>query len=117
MKDNNNYVRLHTSHDKFEVFNLPHKSTEPIKISLRRLLDTQSKSYYNIALSIGISPTQIYRFLRGNIKFPNERHLTLLAKALEVKPEYFAEYRIHKIKNFLLENRSFIDNIIDKYIK
>ena len=111
-----NYVRLYTTKDKFEIHNIPKKSVEPICTSLKKLLETQPKSYYNVALSINISPTQIYKYLQGKIKLPSQQHLELLAKTLEVKPEYFAEYRIHKITNYLLDNLDIIDKIIKKYM-
>lgn len=59
--------------------------------------------------------------LKNREKSPPVKTIEIIARGLGIDPEYFLEYRIHKITDFLFENPehlrqiiSYIDRIKDK---
>jgi transcriptional regulator with XRE-family HTH domain len=44
-------------------------------------------------------------------KVPPIETITNIAQALEIKPEFFVEYRIHKICEILYNNPEFVDEV------
>lgn len=50
--------------------------------------------------------------LKNRKKCPPINTIEIISKGLNIPAEYFLEYRIHKIKEFLLENPELADEIL-----
>ena len=50
--------------------------------------------------------------LKNRKKQPPIRTIEVIAKGLNIPPDYFLEYRIHKITDYLLENPELIEPIM-----
>jgi transcriptional regulator with XRE-family HTH domain len=74
-------------------------SNEPFGQALRPLMDARGLSYRGLAQQIrkfdksGISHAHINMLANGHDK-PSMRAMELIARACEVEPDYFAEYRL-----------------------
>jgi len=80
-------------------------SHEPVTVALRRLLDENGATLRAVAAKTresdragkGINHTYISAVLSGREK-PSPRSLELIARVLNVEPEFFAEYRMWKLR-------------------
>ena len=78
---------------------------EPITVVLRRLLDERGATLRGIASRTraldesgrGMNHTYISAVLNGR-ESPSPRSLELIARALEISPEFFIEYRMGKLR-------------------
>jgi transcriptional regulator with XRE-family HTH domain len=81
---------------------------EPVTVALRRLFDEQNRSLRRVAARTqeldetgqGINYTYISGILSGR-ETPSPRALALLARAFDLEPEYFIEYRMRKMRDAL----------------
>jgi transcriptional regulator with XRE-family HTH domain len=75
------------------------ESTQPFGEALRALMDARGLTYRGLAQAIreiderGLTHAHINMLANGHDK-PSLRAMELIAAACEVKPEYFAEYRL-----------------------
>lgn len=75
------------------------ESTQPFGEALRELMQERGFSYRGLAEAIGkmdqqgITHAHINMLANGHDK-PSQRAMELIARACEVEPDYFAEYRL-----------------------
>lgn len=78
---------------------------EPVTVVLRQLLDERGATLRGIASRTreldetgkGMNHTYISAVLNGR-ESPSPRSLELIARALDISPEFFIEYRIEKLR-------------------
>ena len=78
---------------------------------VQRLMDEQSVTYRQLASSTGLSAGYLNHLVHGNRPVPSNDVVQTLAKALEVEPEHFREYRLRAITEQLEEMPEMVDRL------
>ena len=83
------------------------RSTKPMTQSLRELLDEKAWSDTRLMYEADVAPSTVSSYLSGKrgvkMDFRSISTMEKFAKALEVEPEYFLEYRQFKAQEMLRE--------------
>jgi transcriptional regulator with XRE-family HTH domain len=83
------------------------RSQKPVTESLRELLDEKKWSDTRLMYEAEVSPSTVSSYLSGKrgyaLDFRSIRTLEKFAKALQVEPEYFREYRQYRAQELLRE--------------
>ena len=75
--------------------------------------DNGDISYGKISLSVGILESTINALAnRKRAKPPSDEVLKKISNYFKVKPEYFYEYRLKKLLEFIDSNREFLDHCL-----
>ena len=76
---------------------LPERSTQPIRVALRELLDDRDMTDTELMARADVSPGTVSQYLSGRrgtrMNSQALRTVEKLAAALQVSPTYFLEYR------------------------
>jgi len=76
-------------------------------------IDNNDISYGKISLSIGMLVSTINALVnRKRATPPSDEVIKKIAKFFDVKPEYFYEYRLKKLLEYIDSNREFLDDCI-----
>lgn len=86
-------------------------SKEPFGATVQRLMDEQSVTYRKLAAQTGLSAGYLNHLVHGNRPVPSNDVVVTLAKALEVEPEHFLEFRIRVITEKLAGMPQLIDRL------
>ncbi|MBN2073622.1 MAG: helix-turn-helix transcriptional regulator [Actinobacteria bacterium] len=65
--------------------------------ALLELKNASGLSYMKIAVKAGVSDTYLVNIVQGKNLAPNDENIRKIAGALNVKPEYFKEYRQRRL--------------------
>ena len=86
-------------------------SKEPFGATVQRLMDEQGVTYRQLAAQTGLSAGYLNHLVHGNRPVPSNDVVTTLAKALEVEPEHFREFRLRTITERLEAMPELIDRL------
>lgn len=94
------------------AFTIPEHSIEPLDRSLKKLMGATGYSEGGLAKRIGISTTSIYHYLHA-LRKPKDSVMERLARAFDIKPSYFLEYRLNELCDYLNRNPKLLDIFLD----
>ena len=77
-------------------------SEEGFGDTVQRLMDEVGVTYRQLAARTGLSAGYLNHLVHGNRPVPSNDVVVTLAKALEVEPEHFREYRVRMIQDNLV---------------
>jgi len=86
-------------------------SNKKFNIALKEILVENKVKLRGLANKTKFNFTYFSK-LTNRTKQPPVRTIEVIAKGLNIPPEYFMEYRIHKIADYLLENPGFIEPVM-----
>ncbi|MFC2159969.1 helix-turn-helix domain-containing protein [Actinomycetota bacterium] len=90
-------------------------SNKKFNIALKEILDENKVKLRGLAGKTKYNFTYFSK-LKNRIKQPPIKTIEVIAKGLNIPPEYFLEYRVYKIKEYLLKNPELIEPVMS-YIK
>jgi transcriptional regulator with XRE-family HTH domain len=79
--------------------------------TVQRLMDELGVTYRQLASRTGLSAGYLNHLVHGNRPVPSNDVVVTLAKALEVEPEHFREYRLRMITERLEAMPALIDRL------
>lgn len=79
--------------------------------TVQRLMDEQAVTYRQLAARTGLSAGYLNHLVHGNRPVPSNDVVGALAKALDVEPEHFREYRLRAITDRLEAMPALIDRL------
>jgi transcriptional regulator with XRE-family HTH domain len=79
--------------------------------TVQRLMDEVGVTYRQLASRTGLSAGYLNHLVHGNRPVPSNDVVVTLAKALEVEPEHFREYRVRMITERLEAMPALIDRL------
>jgi transcriptional regulator with XRE-family HTH domain len=83
----------------------------PFGETLTGLMAEQGVTYRHLAATAGLSAGYLNHMVHGNRPVPANDVIARLAKALDVEPEHFREYRIRVITERLEEMPDLVDRL------
>ncbi|HEU5215490.1 MAG TPA: helix-turn-helix transcriptional regulator [Gaiellaceae bacterium] len=86
-------------------------SEEGFGETVQRLMDELGVTYRQLAARTGLSAGYLNHLVHGNRPVPSNDVVAALAKALEVEPEHFREYRLRMITERLEAMPALIDRL------
>jgi len=86
-------------------------SKEGFGATVQRLMDEQGVTYRQLAAQTGLSAGYLNHLVHGNRPVPSNDVVKTLARALEVEPEHFREYRIRYITDKLETMPELVDRL------
>lgn len=86
-------------------------SEEAFGPTVERLMDEQGVTYRQLAARTGLSAGYLNHLVHGNRPVPSNEVVQTLAKALEVEPEHFREFRLRSITERLEKMPELIDRL------
>jgi transcriptional regulator with XRE-family HTH domain len=86
-------------------------SDEGFGMTVQRLMDEQGVTYRQLAAQTGLSAGYLNHLVHGNRPVPSNDVVKTLAKALEVEPEHFREFRLRSITERLEAMPELIDRL------
>jgi transcriptional regulator with XRE-family HTH domain len=86
-------------------------SEELFGATVERLMDEQGVTYRQLAARTGLSAGYLNHLVHGNRPVPSNDVVETLAKALDVEPEHFREYRLRSITERLEAMPELIDRL------
>ena len=86
-------------------------SEEAFGATVQRLMDEQGVTYRKLAAQTGLSAGYLNHLVHGNRPVPSNDVVQALAKALEVEPEHFREFRLRSITERLEAMPELIDRL------
>jgi len=86
-------------------------SSKKFNIALKEILDKNKVKLRGLAGKTKFNFTYFSK-LKNRPKQPPIRTIEVIAKGLNIPPEYFLEYRIHKVTDYLLENPELIEPVM-----
>jgi transcriptional regulator with XRE-family HTH domain len=86
-------------------------SEEGFGETVQTLMDELGVTYRQLATRTGLSAGYLNHLVHGNRPVPSNDVVSTLAKALEVEPEHFREYRLRMITERLEAMPALIDRL------
>ena len=86
-------------------------SDEPFGPTIERLMTESGTTYRALATRTGLSAGYLNHLVHGNRPVPSNDVVETLARALEVEPEHFREYRLRTITERLEEMPELVDRL------
>ena len=86
-------------------------SEEGFGATVQRLMDEQGVTYRQLAAQTGLSAGYLNHLVHGNRPVPSNEVVKTLAKALDVEPEHFREFRLRSITERLEAMPDLIDRL------
>jgi transcriptional regulator with XRE-family HTH domain len=86
-------------------------SEEPFGATIERLMAEQGVTYRGLAEKTGLSAGYLNHLVHGNRPVPSNEVMETLARALDVEPEHFREYRLRVITERLERMPELIDRL------
>ena len=90
-------------------------SNNRFHIALDDILREKNVKLRGLACRTNLNYTYFSK-LKSRKKSPPLRTIEIIARGLNVSPEYFLEYRIHRVTDFLMKNPEFLGPVLS-YIK
>ena len=86
-------------------------SEEPFGTTIEQLMGETGLTYRGLAEKTSLSAGYLNHIVHGNRPVPSNDVIARLAKALDVEPEHFREYRIRVITEKLERTPDLIDRL------
>lgn len=86
-------------------------SDRPFGETLAQLMAERGVTYRTLAAQTGVSAGYLNHIVHGNRPVPSNELIERLAKALDVEPAHFREYRIRVISDRLAELPELVDRL------
>jgi transcriptional regulator with XRE-family HTH domain len=86
-------------------------SEDPFGATVERLMDEEGVTYRQLAARTGLSAGYLNHLVHGNRPVPSNDVVETLAKALDVEPEHFREFRLRSITERLEAMPDLIDRL------
>jgi transcriptional regulator with XRE-family HTH domain len=86
-------------------------SEEAFGATVQRLMNEEGVTYRQLAGQTGLSAGYLNHLVHGNRPVPSNDVVKTLAKALEVEPEHFREFRVRVITEKLEAMPALIDRL------
>ena len=86
-------------------------SSEAFGATVQDLMAEKGVTYRTLAERAGLSAGYLNHLVHGNRPVPSNEVIESLAKALDVEPEHFREYRIRAITEHLEEMPDLVDRL------
>ena len=84
-------------------------TAEDFSDALKGLMHEKKLSYNQLAYKCKLSPQFLQQIVTKKVLPPKDKFVKVIAKSLNVEPEYFFEYRLRKLINLLKDNREYLD--------
>ena len=79
-------------------------------LAFKDLKEKLNLSLGQIAIKTGLSKSFLSDIMNNKVLPPKDEFIEKIAKALGVEPDYFFEYRLRRLNDFINENRDFLDH-------
>ena len=79
-------------------------------IAFKDLKEKLNLSLGQIAIKTGLSKSFLSDIMNNKVLPPKDEFIEKIAKALGVESDYFFEYRLRRLNDFINENRDFLDH-------
>lgn len=86
-------------------------SEEPFGPTMVRLMEESGTTYRKLAAAAGLSAGYLNHVVHGNRPVPSNDVIDRIARALDVEPEHFLEYRLRLITERLEKMPDLIDRL------
>jgi transcriptional regulator with XRE-family HTH domain len=86
-------------------------SEEPFGPTVVRLMEETGVTYRGLAAKTSLSAGYLNHLVHGNRPVPSNEVIGVLAKALDVEPEHFLEYRVRAITERLERMPDLVDRL------
>lgn len=96
----------------YVVFKIPEHSNEPFHRALRKLMIAKNITTTMLAHKFKRSSTTINKYLIGEFK-PKDDFMIEVALFFDINPNYFREFRLHKLIDKLYDRPTLIDIFLD----
>ena len=93
------------------------RTDENFCVAFKDLKGKLNLSLGQIAIKTGLSKSFLSDIMNNKVLPPKDEFIEKIARALGVKPDYFFEYRLRRLTDFINENRDFLDDFINKKLK
>ena len=90
------------------------QTDENFYLAFKNLKEKLNLSLGQIAIKTGLSKSFLSDIMNNKVLPPKDEFIEKIAKALGVEPDYFFEYRLRRLTEFISENRGFLDECMDK---
>ena len=90
------------------------RTGENFCVAFKDLKEKLNLSLGQIAIKTGLSKSFLSDIMNNKVLPPKDEFIEKIARALGVEPEYFFEYRLRRLTDFINENRDFLDEFINK---
>lgn len=91
-------------------------STEPFGSSVRTLMAETGTTYRGLAEQTGLSAGYLNHIVHGNRPVPSNDVIESLARALDVDPAHFHEYRVRTVSARLEQRPDLVDRLYRRLI-
>jgi transcriptional regulator with XRE-family HTH domain len=91
-------------------------SAEPFGATVSRLMATSGTTYRDLAAKSGLSASYLNRIVHGDRPLPDDDVLENIARALNVEPDHFREYRLRILTERLEAMPETADRLYEKLI-
>ena len=71
-------------------------------------------SYDYIGKKVGCSRQFISQIINKEVLPPKDEYIEKIAKAFEIEPDYFMEYRIRRISEYLSKDKDYLEECYNK---
>ena len=89
-------------------------ASEPFGAAVERLMNETGVTYRALAAKTGLSAGYLNHLVHGNRPVPSNDVVETLAKALDVEPEHFQEYRVRVITEKLETMPELVDRLFKR---
>jgi transcriptional regulator with XRE-family HTH domain len=86
-------------------------ASDPFGPAVERLMNETGVTYRALAVKTGLSAGYLNHLVHGNRPVPSNDVVETLAKALDVDPEHFREYRLRVITERLETRPDLVDRL------
>jgi len=87
---------------------------EPFHVALDFLMKRRKLSYRMMAYKTGLSAGYINHLSKGSRPAPSDQNIVVIARALHVEPDFFAEYRLRFVMRILENSPAYSLLLYDK---
>ncbi len=77
--------------------------------ALKDMMGKRELSYNQLSYKCGLTGQYLNQIVNRKSLPPKDENLLKIAKALEIEPEYFFEYRLRRLFNLLNDAREYLD--------
>lgn len=90
------------------------KTYEDFGIILEKLKNESGSAYERMGIEINMNPSTLQRMAKTRaVKLPDYDVMEKVAKYFHLDPEFFYEYRLRKVLDYIDENRKFL-NVVER---
>jgi transcriptional regulator with XRE-family HTH domain len=91
-------------------------SDRPFGETIRIIMDQEQLAYWKMAVRLGISQGYVWGLVHGKNRPPKDEYIELIAYNLEVRPDFFLEYRLRRVMEFLGDHPTVLNGAYSKHI-